>query len=246
MNKVYKIQITPSEPHRTADKIKLREVILGGQDGVVNTLGVLLGIAVASNDLRIILAGGFAAAFAESISMAAVAYTSTRSQQSLYEGELIKEKREIKELAEKEKEEIRDLYRQKGFSGDLLDQVVDKITSDEEVWLHEMLRAELNLEPIEIKHAFLSSAVVGIAAIIGSLIPLVPFFLLVFFPISIGQAILVSLGISALTLFIVGAYKARITVGDWKTSGAEIAVIGIVSALVGYVIGYLFKAPASS
>jgi len=63
--------------------------------------------------------------------------------------------------------------------------------------------------------------------------------------ISIGNAAWLSLSISALTLFIVGAYKAKITVGDWKKSGAEIAIIGTVSALVGYFIGYLFKAPVT-
>ena len=241
----YKIKIAPSEKHRTESKITLRDVVLGGQDGLVNVLGLLLGIAVASGDLRIILAGGFAGAFAESISMAAVAYTSTRTQQSMYDAELERERREIKETPEKEKEELSDLYRQKGFSGKLLEDAVEKITSDEKVWLAEMMRFELGIEPVETKHAFISSAVVGLAAVIGSLIPLVPFLLLLVLKISIAQAIWISLAISALTLFIVGAYKAQITVGDWKRSGAEIAIIGIFSAVIGYFIGYLFKAPAT-
>ena len=231
-----------AEPHAVSSN--LRDIILGGQDGLVNVLGIILGVAVASADIRIILAAGLAATFAESVSMAAVAFTSKRAEQSFYESELEREKREIKEIPELEKEEIREIYRRKGFSGKLLADVVEKITSDEEVWLDEMMKFELELKPVETKHALLSGLVVGIAAVIGSFIPLLPFFFLGLLNISINQAILVSLAISAVALFIVGAYKAKATVGDWKKSGLEIAVIGIVSALVGYVIGLLFKAPS--
>lgn len=230
-----------SEEHRSSTN--LRDVILGGQDGLVNVLGIILGLAIASGDLRIILVGGLAATFAESVSMAAVAYTSTRAQQSFYESELEREKREIKEIPEEEREEVREIYRQKGFSGKLLEDVVEKITSNENVWLDEMMKFELGLQPVETKNAFRSSAIVGIAAFVGSLIPLAPFLFLNILQLQINQAIGVALVMSAVTLFIVGAYKAKATVGDWKSSGAEIAVIGMVAAFIGYAIGLLFKAP---
>ncbi len=221
----------------------LRDIILGGQDGLVNVLGIVLGLAVASQDLRIILAGGLAATFAESVSMAAVAYTSKRAEQSFYEGELQREKREIKEVPELEKEEIREIYRKKGFSGKLLEDVTEQITSNEEVWLDEMMKFELGLQPVETRHALSSGVVVGVAAFVGSLIPLLPFFFINQLQISITQAIGIALIISAVTLFVVGAYKAKTTVGDWKKSGLEIAVIGIVAALIGYVVGFFFQAP---
>src|SRR3990172_9911179 len=230
-----------AEPHTASSH--LRNLILGGQDGLVNVLGIVLGVAVASQDLRIILAAGLAATCAESVSMAAVAYTSTRAEQSFYESELAREKREIKEVPEMEVEEIREIYRKKGFSGKLLEDVVAKITSDEEVWLDEMMKFELGLQPVETKNAFISGVVVGLAAVVGSLIPMLPFFFLNYIQISISEAVWISLASSALALFAVGAYKAKMTVGDWKKSGAEIAIIGIVSALVGYVVGLLFKAP---
>lgn len=230
-----------SEEHRSPTN--LRDIILGGQDGLVNVLGIILGLAIASGDLRIILVGGLAATFAESVSMAAVAYTSTRAQQSFYESELAREKREIKEIPEEEREEIREIYRQKGFSGKLLEDVVEKITSNEKVWLDEMMKFELGLQPVETKNAFRSSAIVGVAAFVGSLIPLAPFLFLNILQLQINQAIGIALVMSAVTLFIVGAYKAKATVGDWKSSGAEIAVIGMVAAFIGYAIGLLFKAP---
>ena len=230
-----------SESHKVSSN--LRDVILGGQDGLVNVLGIVLGVAVASQDLRIILAAGLAATFAESVSMAAVAYTSTRAEQSYYQSELEREKKEIEEIPEAEIEEIREIYRHKGFSGKLLEDVVEKITSNKEVWLDEMMKFELGLQDAGAKNAFLSGVVVGFAAFVGSLIPMLPFFFLNYVQISINEAVWISLAISALTLFIVGAYKAKTTVGDWRKSGAEIAIIGIVSALTGYVVGLLFKAP---
>ena len=221
----------------------LRDVILGGQDGLVNVLGIILGVAVASADIRIILAAGLAATFAESVSMAAVVYTSTKASQSFYQSELEREKREIKDVPEMEVEEIREIYRKKGFSGKLLEDVVQKITSNEEVWLDEMMKFELGLQPVETRNALISSVVVGIAAVVGSLIPIAPFLLLPFLNINLSQAIWLSMGISAAALFFVGAYKAKTTVGNWWRSGVEIAIIGIFSALVGYLIGQLFKSP---
>jgi VIT1/CCC1 family predicted Fe2+/Mn2+ transporter len=82
---------TRVDPHRHASE--LSDVILGGQDGLVNVLGVILGVATATADARIVLAAGVAAALAESVSMAAVAYTTRRADQALYESEAQRERR---------------------------------------------------------------------------------------------------------------------------------------------------------
>lgn len=214
---------------------RLSDIILGGQDGLVNVLGVILGVAAASGDRRIVLAAGLAAAFAESISMAAVAYTSNVAERDFYFSELAREKREIKEVPELEKEEIREIYRRKGFKGHLLEEIVKVITNDEKVWLETMMSDELHLSPVSQKRPYTAAFIVGFSTIIGSLIPLLPFFLL-----SIRDGIIVSVIISATALFIVGAVKAKLTIGHWERSGLEMAAIGIISALAGYGIGLLF------
>ncbi len=216
----------------------LADIILGGQDGLVNTLGVILGVAAASADPRIVIAGGFAATFAESISMGAVAYTSTLAEHDHYRAELERERREIREMPEMEQQEVRDVFASWGFSGDLLERAVAQVVENEEAWVDVMMRNELKLAPIENSNAFKIALVVGFSAFVGSLIPLTPF---LFLPLM--TAIPVSLVISALALFAVGAYKARITVGRPFRSGLQMAVIGIVSALAGYFIGALFGAP---
>ncbi len=216
----------------------LADIILGGQDGLVNTLGVILGVAAASSDPRIVIAGGFAATFAESISMGAVAYTSTLADHDHYRAQLERERREIREIPHAETDEVRTIFTKWGFTGELLEQAVAKVIENEDAWVDVMMRNELKLEPIEDANPKKVALIVGFSAIVGSLIPLIPFLLL-----PIATAIPVSLVISALALFGVGFYKARITVGNPGKSGLQMAVIGIVSALAGYFIGSLFGAP---
>jgi len=227
-----------NDPHRYTSA--LADVILGGQDGLVNVLGIILGIAAATSDPRIVMVAGLAATFAESISMAAVAYTSTLAETAHYESEREREYRHVRLVPAVEREEVRTIYLQKGFEGELLDQIVEKITADEDVWVGVMMAEEHQLIPINRRDALKSAIVVGLAAVVGSLIPLIPFLFL-----AVQTSIWVSLLVSGLTLFVVGVYKARTTVGNPGKSGFEMAIIGIISALVGYVVGLMLKIPST-
>jgi len=227
------------DPHRRSAS-GLSDIILGGQDGLVNVLGVILGVAAATSDPHIVLVAGLAATFAESVSMGAVAYTSTIADADYYDSELEREMRHIEQVPRIEREEIKQIYSQKGFQGDLLEHIVDTITANPDVWVAVMMSEEHQLTPIDRKQAFRIALIVGFSAIIGSLIPLVPF---IFLPVTISM--LVSLVITALVLFVVGAYKARQTVGHPGKSGLEMALIGTLSALVGFAVGALLKVPAA-
>lgn len=218
-------------------KFNLPEVILGGQDGLVNVLGVILGVAAATSDSRLVIIAGLAATFAESISMGAVAFTSTLAEADYYQSEFEREKWEIENMPEAEKNEVKALYSRYGFSGKILDEIVTKITTDKTVWLKIMMEQELRLMPISRADALPAAMIVGISAIVGSFIPLLPFFIL---PIS--AAIMVSVVLSSASLFLIGFYKAQKTLGrKFVRSGVEMLVIGMVSAFVGYLIGSLLK-----
>src|SRR5512136_360185 len=106
-----------SDPHRRASG--LSDIILGGQDGLVNVLGVILGVAAATSDPRIVLLAGLAATFAESVSMGAVAYTSTLADADYYDSEKERELRHILQVPTLERDEVRGIYAQKGFEGEL-------------------------------------------------------------------------------------------------------------------------------
>jgi predicted membrane protein (TIGR00267 family) len=219
----------PTEKHKTGSQ--LRDMILGGQDGLVNVLGVVLGATAAAPDARVIISIGLAATFAESLAMGAVAYTSFMAEKEHYDSELAREKREMAEMPEVEKEEIREVYRKKGFHGELLERVVEQITSDEKVWLEVMMSEELGLQPIETSGVVRTAFMVGLSCMIGSLVPLVPFFFL-----PIGYSMGSSIAFSAAILFLMGFYKGKVTVGNYWRSATELTVIGMCAAIAGYLI----------
>jgi len=213
----------------------LRDIILGGQDGLVNVLGIVLGATAAAADTRILIATALAATFAESLSMGAVAYTSRLAERDHYLSELQRERREIRECPEEERQEVREIYRGKGFDGPLLDAVVDRITADEDTWLQIMMAEELQLEPVDTRDVLRTAVTVTLASIVGSLVPLAPIFV-----VPSPLAVWLSVAISAATLFGVGAYKAASLVGDWRRSGIQMVLIGLGAALTGFVVGRLF------
>lgn len=168
--------------------MRLKDIILGGQDGLVNVLGLVLGVAGATYDTRIILISGLAGTFAESISMGAVAYTSSKA--------------------------ARDYY-------------LSKIKNGRKKSDHEM-----DVVDGEYKSPAMNAVVVGFSSIIGSIIPLIPFFFL-----SVTNGIYASLFVSFVSLFFVGAMKAQLTIGNWMKSGLEMGIIGMTAAIASYLIG---------
>lgn len=211
-----------------------RNIILGGQDGLVNVLGVILAIAAATNETRVVIIAGIAANLAESLSMAAVAFTSTKAYNQYYRAQFEVERREVKEIPEQEKKEIYDIYYKKGFRGSLLNKIVRKITSSKKLWLDTMMTDELNLSKSQIESPYKSALIVGLSAIIGSIIPLLPF---LFLPVK--TSIIVSLIVSTIVLFATGALKAKFTIGSWIKNGIEMALIGMVTAILSYGVGVL-------
>ncbi|MBI5839186.1 MAG: VIT1/CCC1 transporter family protein [Chloroflexi bacterium] len=226
-----------TDPHRRTSG--LSDFILGAQDGLVNVLGVILGIAAATNDARIVLVAGLATTFAESISMGAVAFTTTLADADHYQSELEREYRHIQEAPNLETQEIREIYESKGFKGKLLEHIVETVTANQDVWVAVMMAEEHQLAPIDRKQAIRAAFVVGTSAVLGSLVPLLPF---MFLPVA--TSMWASVLVTALVLFGIGAYKARVTVGKPMRSGMEMAAIGTVSALAGYLVGVILKVPA--
>jgi len=100
-----------------------------------------------------------------------------------------------------------------------------------------MMEQELRLEPVDRKKILPTALLVGLSAVVGSLVPLAPFFFL-----AVKPAMVVSLLATAVVLFAVGYYKAKKTLGrQLVRQGIEMTVIGMVSALAGYLVGSLFK-----
>jgi VIT1/CCC1 family predicted Fe2+/Mn2+ transporter len=212
----------------------LSDLILGAQDGLVNTLGVVLGVAAASDSARITFAAGLAAAIAEAVSMGAVAYTSSAAMGELYRSEREREYRHITRAPTVEREEIRALYAKKGFEGDLLERVVETICANPDVWVEVMMAEEHGLTPVSRRSSLRAAAVVGFASLAGAVLPVLPFVRLARTPAS-----MVSLALGAAGLFALGAIEGRVTTRRPARSGVSLMLIGLVSASVGYVVGAL-------
>jgi vacuolar iron transporter family protein len=215
----------------------LRDVILGGQDGLVNILGIILGVIAGGGSNTVLIVAGFAAAITESISMGAVGYTSSKSERDFYQAERDQETAEIAATPDVERQEIADIYAAKGFKGKLLEDVVDMITANRDVWVETMMDEELHLQPVETPDILRAAVVIGIATLIGHMIPLLPFLVL-----PRTEALVLAIASSALVLFGVGAYTAFSLVGDWRTSGLKMVAIGLGAAAIGFLVGRLFGA----
>ena len=147
-----------------------------------------------------------------------------------------REATEIATMPDAERQEIRDIYAAKGFSGKLLEEVVDTITNNRETWLATMMDEELHLQPVQSIDILRTSLVITIATLIGHLIPLIPFMVL---PRS--SALVLAIVLSALVLFGVGVYSAVTLVGDWRRSGLKMVAIGLGAAGIGFLIARLFN-----
>lgn len=215
----------------------LRDVILGGQDGLVNILGIILGVIAGGGSETVLVTAGFAAGMTESISMGAVGYSSTVADRDYYRAQRAVETTAIRDDPDMEMRELRDLYRQKGFSGPLLDDVVTTIVADRERWLETILGEERHLEPVGKGDVARVSLVITLATLVGHLIPLFPFLFL-----GRSAALILAVVLSACVLFGVGVYSAVTRVGSWWRNGLKMVAIGLGAAAIGFVIGRLLNA----
>jgi predicted membrane protein (TIGR00267 family) len=225
------------EPHKTSNP--LRDVILGGQDGLVNALGIILGFSAVSSDITVLIATVLAATFAESLSMGAVAYTSAMSQKDYYEAERTKAAKEIDNYPDMEKEEVRQIFESKGFTEHLANEIAETLSKDKKHWLDLLMSEELQISPVDTKAVLKSSVIVTIATGIGHMIPLLPFFFT-----SHTTGLVISIILSGITLFIVGWYQAVTLVGSWWKSGLKLTAIGLIAAVAGYLIASIFHVSA--
>jgi VIT1/CCC1 family predicted Fe2+/Mn2+ transporter len=213
----------------------VRDVILGGQDGLVNVLGLVLGLAVATGDTRIVITAALAAMFAESIAMAGVAYTASGAERDLSV--------QVAERLDEELRERADQRRQERLTsaapGPVVAAAVAAADAEADAWRTELTRWRVAMAPVRETHPVRAAVVVGVATILGSAVPVVPFLLL-----PADDAPWVALVAAAVVLGLAGAQRARLTGGSAVRAALEMIVIGLTSAFAGYLIGQLLRVPA--
>lgn len=213
----------------------MRDLIFGINDGLVSTLSLVSGVAGADPGRGVVLLAGLAGLLAGAISMAAGAYISTKSEREVHEAEVAREREEIEQDPEEEKEELRILYQLKGFSVEEAERMVERVSQEPELFLEGLVRDELGLMPESFPNPWKAGAFSGGSFILGAIVPLIGYLFLQGLP-----ALFLSVTMSILALFVIGALKTVFTGLPWLKSGLEMVGIGIFATAITYLIGRIF------
>jgi VIT1/CCC1 family predicted Fe2+/Mn2+ transporter len=210
----------------------IRDFVFGFGDGINTSLGIVAGVGGAAVSSNLIILAAIVAMFTGAKAMAVQNYLAVKSQRQILHSEIEREKWEMENVPEAEKQEIEDIYRAKGFSGNELESIVNKITSDKKVWLDTMLTEELKLN-FEIIGSPLKSAFRMFGSfLVGGILPILPYFF------AHGYVpLLVAIAISLSASFVIGAVKSKLANISIIRGGLEMAGLGTGIALIGYGIG---------
>ena len=211
----------------------LREIVFGANDGLVSNVALVAGIAGGTNDPKIILLGGIAGLVAGAISMSLGAYVSSKSEHEFREAEEQRERWEVEHMRDAELQETRHIFRLKGITGPLLDEVVEAVSRDHEQWIKLMMTEELGF-PNEPPKPKVAAMIMGIAFAIAATFPVAPYL------VTEGNAALIaSVSLTAAALFGVGALRASLTSGSMARKGVEMVALGGFAVIAANLIGRL-------
>lgn len=213
----------------------LGEFVYGGIDGSVTTFAVVAGSVGAGLDSAVIIILGFANLIADGFSMSVGAFLSAKSEQENYKKHESIEYWEIENLREKEIEEVREIYEAKGFEGELLDQVVNKIIEDDDVWVDTMMKEELEMT-LDDKSPFTVGLYTFVSFIIVGLIPLIVYLWDYFSKIQYDLFIM-SCVLTSMAFILVGFLKSIVTGASRLRSTLETLLLGAIAAVLAYYVG---------
>ena len=224
-------QINEQHPHRGD---WLREIVFGLNDGLVTTLVFIMAVSAAVPTHLVLVVLG--EVLAGGVSMALGGYLSARTAKEVLDKRIEIERYEIKHEPEEERAELRAIYQRKGFSGPLLDRVVNHLTANDERWHQAKVHDELGVVEDKPIIPWLQGLQVGLSFVIGGLIPTVPVLL------SLPQVRWWAYGLTALTALALGAIKARYTHKGPVRAGIEFLIVVTIGTLAGVGIGLLLSA----
>ena len=211
----------------------LRAAVFGINDGLVSNTSLIMGVAGASGDGRMILLSGIAGLLAGAFSMAAGEYVSMRSQRDLYEYQIGLEREELALYPEEEREELALIYNARGLPMEQARQVAAEMLRNPEHALDTLSREELGLNPENLGSSW-GAAVSSFAAFgLGAVVPLSPFLLIE----PARPALLVAVVVSVAGLFVVGASLSLFSGKNAVRGGFRMSLIGGAAGLATYLIG---------
>jgi VIT1/CCC1 family predicted Fe2+/Mn2+ transporter len=213
------------EKHFQASE-SVRDIVIGMADGLTVPFALAAGLSGAVAATGVVVTAGLAEIAAGSIAMGLGGYLAAKTDQNHYESELIRERREIVELPDREAQEVRDVLTEFGLSPQEAEPVVDALRRDPERWVSFMMRFELGMERPNPKRAARSAMTIAASYIAGGLVPLSPYFIVK----DMNHAVIWSVVCTLIALCAFGAVKARLT-GISPVKGAlQTTIIGGLAA----------------
>jgi VIT1/CCC1 family predicted Fe2+/Mn2+ transporter len=212
----------------------LRDWVYGGIDGTVTTFAVMAGVVGANLSAGIVIILGLANLLADGFSMAAANFTGTKAERDEYEQLRHMEERHVALVPEGEREEVRQIFRAKGFDGEALETAVNVITKHREQWIDTMMAEEHGL-PATIRSPLKAALMTFIAFVLCGSLPLLPYAL------ELQSPEIPSVVMAGASFFSIGSLRSRWSPAPWWRAGIETFAIGMVAAGVAYLVGYLLK-----
>jgi len=213
---------------------RIREFVLGAQDGLLVPLGVVTGMAAANPGKAAILVAGLAEAVAGSIAMGGGSYLASEAEEGLYVAEIQDESREIEAEPEREIAELALILEEERLARAAAEQVAQGLAANPNVFLRTKVQKELGLSPDAGGDAGGDALVVGATYLGAAIIPLWPYFLF-----AVHVALPISIVCTLVALFVLGVIKGSVARQRLLFAGLQVLLIGGVSAGVGWVIGHV-------
>lgn len=229
-----------AEEHGGTSHQYIGDMVYGGLDGIVTTFAVVSGVAGAELGAGIILILGLANLLADGFSMASGAYLSSKSEREYYQHERNRESWEVEHFPEGEKAELVHVYESSGYSRADAEKLVEIQSQDKERMVDAMMVHELGLLPDE-RRPILSALATFVSFLIAGSVPLLVYLVNLFTPVAPEVSFPVSLALSGLALFVLGAAKVFVTARNWFRSGIEMLAVGGLAAGVAYLVGFLLR-----
>lgn len=210
----------------------VRDIVIGMSDGLTVPFALAAGISGVGVETKIVVLAGLAEIVAGSIAMGLGGYLAARTDFEHYTTEQARENWEIDHLPEREKQEVADVFRGYGMKDEHIEPILDAMSHNREQWLDFMMRFELGLEAPDPKRARVSALTIGLSYIVGGFIPLSPYILMH----NIFDALIVSVIVTLIALFLFGYIKGRFTGTKPLRSGVQTALVGGLAAGVAFLL----------
>lgn len=223
--------------HHTTSSKNRSAATLGGIDGCITTFAIVSGAAGAGLSAPIALVLGFANLLADGFSMAVSQYESIKTENATIDSVRENEARHIEQIPQGEREEVRQIFQQKGFSGVTLETIVDTISGNKRLWIDTMLREEHGLQP-GANNALLPASITFIAFILLGALPLIPFMVSA---LPMPQQFILSSVIAALVFFSIGLLKSPAAHRPHLAAGFSTLLTGGSAAALAYVTGHILR-----